>query len=1354
MKNEKNYYLGLDIGTDSLGYAVTDEEYNLLKFKGNHAWGVTIFDEAALQTERRGFRSARRRLDRRQQRVKLIQELFANEIAKIDPRFFIRQQESFLFREDAGELFSLFNDESYTDREYHSQYPTIHHLITDLMRNPEPHDIRLVYLACSWLVAHRGHFLNNIDKSNISAIKDFTSVYQSFMRFFTDKEYTAPWECEDIFALENILKKKAGVMFKSRELTALLYRGKKPPKEANEEFPYSRDAIVKLLAGGSVKLKDLFCNDEYEELGSVSLSMDDDKFDEISSSVGDDYDLIAELRKMYDWSVLVDVLGNYSTISEAKVAAYEQHGKDLKTLKNFIGKYLSEKYNEVFRSTGKNNYSSYVYHTDAKDSSNLKKANKEDFSKYILSVIKNITPDECDKIAFDDMVSRLELRTFMPKQKNTDNRVIPHQLYWYELDTVLKNAENYLSFLKEKDPDGITVSEKIISVFLFKIPYFVGPLNSHSERAWIQRKADGKIYPWNADKLIDFDASEEEFIRQMTNTCTYLPGEAVLPKDSLLYQKFSVLNTINNLRINDERISVELKQRIYNEIFLNKKKVTRKRIADFLVLNGFLNKGDEEFLTGIDANIGSTLSSHIAFRNLISSGDLTEADAERIIERASYAEDKSRLLKWLTANYPDISDEDRKYIGGLKLKDFGKLSRKFLAAIEGTDKKTGEVSTIIDALWNTQNNLMELLSDKFTFAEVCRDYKTEYYTGKKLSLDKRLNEMYISNAVKRPIYRTLDVISDVVKAFGVPKKIFVETTRSADDSQKGKRTKTRKQQILEFYEQCRDEDVRILRQQLEEMGENADNKLRGDKLFLYYMQLGKCMYSGTPIPLKNLATKDYDIDHIYPQAFVKDDSIINNKVLVLSSENGAKSDIYPIAENIRNKMHSTWEYYRKIGLISEEKFKRLTRSTPFTDEEKYSFINRQLTETSQSTKAIATILNERFPDTVVYSKARLVSEFRQEFDLLKSRTFNDLHHAVDAYLNIVVGNVYNMKFTRSWFNVNSKYSIKTRTLFTHPQICNGETVWDGEKMLEKVKATAVKNTAHFTKYSYFKHGGFFDQQLVSAAEGLTPIKKGLPTEKYGGYNKAGAMFYIPVRYKAGKKSEIIIMSVEMLYGKKFLADENYAKEYSFIRLKHILGKAVDEVSFPMGMRPWKVNTMLSLDGFRICIAGIGSGGKCLVAQPVMQFSENKFWQFYLKKLEVLVKKMSDNQNYVFDEVFDEVSSENNIKLYNIYIDKLRNSIYKKRVNSPLAILEKGKDKFISLSAPEQAKALMNIHNVFGRLSGGCDLTAIGGGSKAAATVNFSSTISNWKKNYSDVRIIDSSASGLWEKRSQNLLDLL
>ena len=36
----KNYYIGLDIGTTSCGFAVTDENYNILRLKGKKAWGV------------------------------------------------------------------------------------------------------------------------------------------------------------------------------------------------------------------------------------------------------------------------------------------------------------------------------------------------------------------------------------------------------------------------------------------------------------------------------------------------------------------------------------------------------------------------------------------------------------------------------------------------------------------------------------------------------------------------------------------------------------------------------------------------------------------------------------------------------------------------------------------------------------------------------------------------------------------------------------------------------------------------------------------------------------------------------------------------------------------------------------------------------------------------------------------------------------------------------------------------------------------------------------------------------------------------------------------------------------------
>ena len=1152
------------------------------------------------------------------------------------------------------------------------------------------------------------------------------------------------------------MKQKTDVTVKNKELQNILLGEKKPEKVGTEEFPFSQDSIIRLLAGGQCKLKDVFCKEEYLDLGSISLGMDEEKFGEISGNIGEDYDLLIALRGLYDWSVLADILNGHSeTISMAKVQIYEQHGKDLQILKYFVRKYVPDKYNEVFRKAKADNYVAYTGHMDKDAASQIKKkAKAEDFSKYVLKLMRPIKPEKTDLQSYEDMCERLNLNSFLPKQKNTDNRVIPHQLYEYELIRILKNASLYLPFLNEVR-NGVSEMDKVVSIFRYKLPYYVGPLNERSDFAWISRKA-GKITPWNYKDMIDEDASENVFIKRMTNKCTYLPGEDVLPKDSLCYQKFMVLNELNNLKIDGRKVPVEVKQGIYHELFEKKKKVRRKDIEEYLISNNYLAKGSTELISGIDEQVHSCLSSYYAFRNLLSREILSENDVEKIIERASYAEDKSRVKKWLRKEYPDLSQDDIRYITKIKIKEFGKLSRTFLTELKGCNKQDGEMTTILRIMWETNDNLMEILSDKYTFREAVEIFTQEYYTGKNQSLKERLDEMRVSNSVRRPVYRTLAVVKDIEKAFGKPDKIFVEMTRGGRADQKGKRTKSRKQQILELYAKCREEDVRDLKQQLESMGERVDSRLQGEHLFLYFMQFGKCAYSGMPIELEKLmsGSKEYDIDHIYPQAYVKDDSIINNKVLVLSKINGTKGNVYPVSPEIRNRMQGQWNWWHHIGVISDEKYKRLIRSTPFTDDEKYGFINRQLTETSQSTKLIAGLLKERFPNIdIVYVKAGLVSDFRHEFDLPKSRTYNDLHHAVDAYLNIVTGNVYNMRFSKRWFSVESEYSIKTKTVFSHPVNCQGILVWDGTSMLAKVKKIAKKNTAHFVKFATFKTGGLFDQNPVKKGTGLIPLKAGLPTEKYGGYNSARIMFFIPVKYKLGKKNEIIIMSVELLHGKHFLEDETFAKKYSLNRLESILGKKVDEVNFPLGMRPWKVNTMLSFQGFRACITGTQNNGKILLLQTMQQFMANEEWKLYIKKLDNFVEKNTITPNYLYDQDYDLINVDANIKLYDLYISKLQTTVYKNRMNIPIKTLSEGQKKFKNLNILQQSQILLNIHRLFGRLSGGCDLTAIGG-SKNCAKTTLNSSISNWKKLYSDVRIIDQSPSGIWEKRSENILELL
>ena len=219
-KMNKNYYLGLDIGTNSEGWEVTDENYNLYKYAGKRMWGIRLFEAADTAAERRMKRSNRRRLSRKKQRIDLLQELFSKEIAKKDPTFFIRLNESGLHLEDksTGEKYPLFVDKEYTDIDYHKEYPTMYHLRKELIENPEPHDIRLVYLACHHILKNRGHFLIN---GSISDVKNLSFVCGEMIKEFNSvSEYEI--SLTDIRELERILSdKKTAKSVKAKQVAQL-----------------------------------------------------------------------------------------------------------------------------------------------------------------------------------------------------------------------------------------------------------------------------------------------------------------------------------------------------------------------------------------------------------------------------------------------------------------------------------------------------------------------------------------------------------------------------------------------------------------------------------------------------------------------------------------------------------------------------------------------------------------------------------------------------------------------------------------------------------------------------------------------------------------------------------------------------------------------------------------------------------------------------------------------------------------------------------------------------------------------------------------------------------------------------
>lgn len=1364
-RTSPEYYIGLDIGADAVGYAVTSPRYDLLKFKGEPMWGVSLFGEADTSEERRMFRSARRRLDRRQQRVHLLQELFAKEISAVDPQFFIRLRESGLRPEDKSDPqipYSLFSDAQYTDRDYHRQYPTIHHLIRELMRDDSPHDVRLVYLACAWLVSHRGHFNDSISADDPGEALSFDVLHRRLMDYFIASGYDAPWQCGPEKISEILRNRNLGVTAKEKAFANLLNGGKRIKNEPSEAFPYGKAAMLRILCGGKASLTDLYQNEAYEELGSFSFARNEEENEKVLAQLEDDAELLRRLQDLYDWSILVNILSasgkTADSISEAKVKTYEQHKRDLAQLKDFICRYCPEKYQEVFRDLSPKlpNYPAYSYQFKTGDAPvkelPARKASQREFCDYLKGILKETECEERDRPAFAEMMARIEAGTFMPKQLTAENRVIPQQLYQMELKKILENASHYLPFLNEEDEDRLSVKDKILSIFLFRVPYFVGPLNSKSPFAWLERKAEGRILPWNFEKVVNLDKSEQAFIDRMTGSCTYLPGEPVLPRQSLLYNRYTLLNELNNLRIDGAKPPVEAKQGIVNELFLKQRKVSIKQIKNFLVEKGYMKL--DGVLSGLDATIKSSLGSQLDFSGLMARGELDEEDVERIIAHSTCTESQERQRKWIDEEFPQLPENDRQYLGRLKYTDFGRLSKAFLDGIIGANKKTGQAGTILELMWETNDNLMELLSDRYTFQEQIRQMTEDYYHLNPRSLQDRAADAYLSGKATRPLSRAAAVVKDVVKAQGrQPRKIFINSARDAFGKDRGKQTVSRKEQILEKYRQFPDVEVAGLKKQLEELGEDADNRLRNETLYLYFLQLGRCMYTGEQIDLSRL-TADYNKEHIYPRSLVMDGSVHNNLVLVRASVNKDKDASFPISPEIQHRMLPFWKMLMEKKMITGEKFRRLTRTTPFLPEEKINFINQQQAAVNQTVKVLAQYLGDIYPDAeIVYVKEDLVTDFRGQFDFVRVKSVNELYHAKDAYLNTVVGNVYHEKFNRRFFRPDQKYSINPRAVFTHRFERGGELFWEPDADLEKVKSTYQKRFVRFSQRSYLRKGAFFKMNPLKAGleNGMTPRKKGLDVDRYGGYPSQTTSFFVLAHVVFGKKGDLVFVPVANLVRGRFLADGEFAKDYIQQQLDQLYSKA-RLLDLPMGTRVIKANTMLEIDGFRMCIAGkTGSQITVMLMEPLF-LSEAQ--ERYIRRLERVWAKKGQNPKYKISQLFDRITTEENLQLYDELTEKLQRKPYSIMPKSPVSALLDGRPVFTLLSLDEQAAALSAILSIFkmGRV-GPCDLALIGG-KKGSGAPTLAMRLSNWAKQYSDVRIVDLSPSGLFEERSGNLLEML
>lgn len=1299
--NNLQYNIGLDIGVGSVGWCVTNKYNEILKRNTKNMWGARIFSEANTAATRRNLRASKRRLNRRKERINILQSIMLEDIEKEFPNFFPMLRETSLNYEDKkiaeaifGKKHNLFSEINNTDSNYYGKFKTIYHLRKYLITTKERVDIRLVYLAIHHIIKYRGNFLYEGDFSENS--KEINENINEILEFLKENyEITINANTKELF---DILKQTNITKAAKKEKIISLFDFDKTDKQVVVN-------LVKSFLGYSTDLNKIF--NLHMEKNEIKFSEEIENEEEIKEELQEYSNIFENMSNIYSWFILQNILKGNNYISEAFIEKYNKYEKDLKVLKNIYKTYYNKEYSEMFRKIGKDNYVAYNGKTCGK---NCKKCKPVDFFKTLKKKIEAL-PDECiEKVK---ILEEIENHEFLVKLNVTDNGTIPHQLHQRELEIILNNQSKYYPTLQEN-------KDNIIKLFSFRIPYYVGPLSkSKGKWSWIERK-DGNIRPWNFEQIVDIDSTAEAFIKRMTNKCTYLINENVMPKKSLLYSKYCVLNELNNIKVDGRRLDKNTKRNIIEHLFKKKKKVTAKDLKDFYKLNGH----DINEITGLTdkVNFNSNMSSYIDMKNIFSEefNEDSIEEYEEIIYWITIFEDKKILKRKIKQKYTKLTDKQIEKLCKLKYTGWSRLSKKLIAGIKSND---GE--TIMDKLESTTLNFMQIINNKeYNFDKIIEE-STPKNTGKIQISD--IEEIPTSPANKRAIWQSICVVKEIIKIMKKgPSNIYIEFARSEESDKKMKDGRIDK--LLSKYEDIEhqlkylknyDKDVYF------QLKKQQSNKTLNEKMYLYYLQNGKCLYSGKPLDLENLNL--YEVDHIIPRSYIKDDSI-DNKALVLKEENQRKTDNLLLKDYIINSRISWWKSLLENNLMSQSKYNRLIRRKMFeTDNDREKFVERQLVETRQITKHVTNLLKNQYANTSIFSlRAELTHGFRSKYKIYKNRNVNNYHHAQDAYIISTIGNILdeNWKGTGSQFKYSEyvkKYMKDNKT----PKEKYGIVLGFISKYVDIKKITKVINykDCFISRMLEEQTGEFYNQTLYSPNnKPAIPLKENRIPEKYGGYSNENKAYYVIFKYinKNNKiEYQLIGIPIKVAYDIKSKKNsiENYIKttylnntEYSnfeIIRNKVLKNQEyLDE----------------NQECMRLCSDSEIRSNKELVVD---------------KKMQRLIYLMNTNINKLDDNEIQEVQSKYSY-MFNYLLEKLQkeykvfNSTYKKLINKI--------EEFQNLKEEEKKLIINGLIDLM--KTGQCNLKGLGlsdrEGRKSGKILKTNQLLK--------MTFIDKSVTGMYERR--------
>ena len=1137
------YYIGVDVGTNSVGWAVIDENGYLLNKGKHHLWGSRLFDQAQTAQNRRNYRSSRRRYNKRRERIRLLQMIMSDMVLEVDSSFFIRlEKTTFLDKEDKKAIlkdnykmnYNLFCDEDYNDKDYFKNYPTIYHLRKKLCESDEKADPRLIYLALHHIIKYRGNFLYEGQELHLEPSNKEDDLKTLFDMIDKNNDTTYDISDEQIqFILKTAVENISRTAKVSKCISQLKLNNE--DKKVVKEF-------INGLVGNKFNVSKLYIRDEDLQFDNEDLKMQfsnksyEENITEYENVLKEKMEFIDLMQQFYSWIELSKIVGSdsqHASISDAMVNIYESHKEDLRTLKEVMLKIGKEEYDEMFKATSKNvvNYYNYVNPVACS-------GDKTDgFYKYVKKAIEKL-----DDPRKDEILEKIANETFMLKQTSKNNAYIPYQMQKDELIKIIDHQEKYYPVLKEN-------RDKIISILEFRIPYYYGPLDGNDQFGWLKRKKgkeNERILPWNHQEIVDIQETAAQFINRLTNYCTYLPMEKVMPKKSLTCSMYEVLAEVNKIRIDGKLLPIDTKNKMIEDLFYKSKRKTvkEKDLINWLKQNQ-LKVGE---ITGYQKEkaFSSSLAPWIDFKEIF--GEINDSNydlIEKIIEDMTIFNEGS-ILKERLKKVHNLDQNKIKKIMKLKYSGWSRLSKKLIDGIRA-DNKFGSSVSVLDVMKESHMVLMEIINDKeLGFKQIIEKENFKDETDSFTYED--IENLAGSPALKRGIWQTLQVIEEIKHYMGYePKNIYIEFAR---EDQEKVRSTTRVKKLKSIYKDLKNQLDNHENEVFANLNKQDEKNSIETRLYLYYTQLGRCMYSEEELDIDKLL--DYEIDHIFPRTLTTDNSL-DNLVLVKKKENQRKLDDLVLPLEIRNKMEVFWKKLYDNGLITQTKYYRLIRNE-FRPDQIDKFINRQLVETRQITKHVANIIENHYKGTKVFTvRADLSHEFREKYGIYKNRNVNDFHHAHDAYIACIIGRYIQVRFP----GLEAKYiygqymrNLKKKEYDVdkenHGFIINsmkyecidedtGEVIWNPEQILDYIKCFNYRDV-YITKKLDTNNRELFKVTILpndnnsekDKTEATIPVNKlRNNVRKYGGFSGLQSDI-VAIEGKKGKRIDRKLINLPIL----------------------------------------------------------------------------------------------------------------------------------------------------------------------------------------------------------------------------------